>query len=100
MHVVAEQRPAVPRIKARAHQMRYAGRYMCIHENHPFIIDKRIDQLRHQLPDKDGIRAPTEHGQSVIFGGQRLLRQVPTQAINDVESDTVVLPFQVSVAND
>jgi len=80
--------------------MRHVGRHMRIHENQPVIAGSRLAQLGHQLPDKDGIRAASEPGQSVIIPAQRFLRQVSTQTVDDVEADPVVLPFQVSVADD
>jgi hypothetical protein len=73
---------------------------MGIHENHPVIGAHRLDQLRHQLPDKHAIRVPTQPGQSAIAAVQRLLRQAPAQLVDNVKSDAVVLPLQISVADD
>jgi len=83
-----------------ATEIRHVARDMRVNKNQPIIVRSRLDQLRHQLPDKDGIQGPAEPGQSIIVERQRFVSQMPAQPIDDVKAHAVVLPVDISITDD
>ena len=73
---------------------------MGVDEDQPLAAADIQRQLRHQLPDEDGVGVPGAVVQPGFLRIERFQSQLPAQQVDDVKGNPVIPTVQVAIADD